>query len=74
MEAPIKCHDCGHWFHEKDMDEHRNLHVHPSEPAPRTNHHGMARMEYTGANHYEPSSETTDIALRSLLPEEIPQD
>ncbi|MCB0370877.1 MAG: hypothetical protein KDD45_16000 [Bdellovibrionales bacterium] len=62
------------YFHNQDIDEHRNLHYDPSELRPKTKEHGMRRMEYTGSTNVETGAESADVALRSLLPDEIPRD
>ena len=74
MLAPVECSDCHNFFHANEIEEHRNLHLPPSELRPKTRDHGMKKMEYSSAVHFDSGSDSTDIALRSLLPEEIPQD
>lgn len=74
MDTPQRCQYCSLYFHPSDMDEHLNLHQHPTDLKPKTQGHGMHRMKYSNSAHVDVQDDSSDIALRSLMPDEIPQD
>ena len=50
-----------------------NMHVDPSSLAPKTSPNDVQRIELAKVLHSHVEDDSTDIALRSLLPDEIPQ-
>jgi hypothetical protein len=50
-----------------------NLHADPSSLAPKTSPNDLRKIELAKIIHQQEENDSTDIALRSLLPDEIPQ-
>ena len=70
--APKQCHICGSFFLPSEAEEHANLHLDPTKLAPKTNPNNLKKMELAKVIISDEGSDSTDIALRSLLPDEIP--
>ncbi len=65
--GPLQCHICAGFYLPQDEEEHQNQHANPTQLAPRTKPNDLRKMELAKAIHAE-GTDSTDIALRSLLP------
>ena len=71
--APLQCRQCHTFYLPEEEEEHMNMHVDPSSLAPKTSPNDVQRIELAKVLHSQVEDDSTDIALRSLLPDEIPQ-
>ncbi len=68
-EQPVMCTVCGEFYRRSDEEAHMNLHADPHTLAPRTNPNDVGRIQLAKVLNEEDEQDSTDIALRSLLPD-----
>jgi len=72
-QVPKRCEKCQIFYLPHEEDEHLSMHVDPSRLAPRTIPNDLKKIEIAKAIAVEENTDASDIALRSLLPDEIPK-
>ena len=73
QQPPKQCKQCGSFYLPHEEEEHINMHIDPSKLAPKTSPNDMRKIELAKVIITEERTDESDIALRSLLTDEIPK-
>jgi hypothetical protein len=73
QQPPKQCNQCGSFYLPHEEEDHLNMHIDPSKLAPKTSPNDMRKIELAKVIITEERTDVSDIALRSLLPDEIPK-
>jgi hypothetical protein len=66
-----KCDSCHLYIELNKYEEHANLHIKPKFLAPSPLENNVSKIKMSFA--FEDTTDESDLALRSILPEELPQ-